>query len=343
MGRTVDAEAGSSPHLAKLRERLAQKGHTLLDDEWRGRGASYRFRCTHGHEMSRNGARVLRILINCPACAADAKLGRLQQIARQAGGECLSTRYSKVTDTYRFRCRLGHEFEARGERILAGNWCRHCAFIRRGNARRDPTGLARIQEAARKRGGEWLPQPYALMTDAYRFRCGEGHEWTAPGSAVVHGKWCRLCGNKASGDACRHKDGLGELRRIAQEHGGQCLADHYENARTRYHFRCAQGHEWGTMGWNVLRGTWCQKCANSRQKLSIETMREMAAERGGLCVSDTYVNSVTKLEWECARGHRWHSKPHNIRVGHWCPQCAHLSQITRHKTRLQRRYDAVEV
>ncbi|MHA6863645.1 hypothetical protein [Ralstonia pseudosolanacearum] len=336
-------ETRPSTYLARLRERLAQKGHTLLDNEWRGKAARYRFRCAHGHETSRTGDYALRSLIGCPTCEAEAKLARLRQVARHAGGECLSTRYGKRSDTYRFRCRLGHAFETRGDRVLMGGWCPCCALIRRGEARRDPTGLARIQEAARKRGGEWLPQPYARMEDAYRFRCAEGHEWTAPGVAVARGKWCRLCANKAFGDACRRKDGLDELRRIAQEHGGQCLSHHYENARTRYHFRCAQGHEWGTQGWNVLRGTWCLKCANSKHKLSIEVMREMAAERGGHCLSDTYVNVETKLEWECSRGHRWHSKPHTIRVGHWCPQCAHLSKITQHKTRLQRRYEAVEV
>ncbi|WP_425953204.1 hypothetical protein [Ralstonia pseudosolanacearum] len=339
----ADTKAGPLAHLARLRERLAQQGHTLLDNAWHGRHARYRFRCAHGHETARTGDHVLRNLIDCSTCEAEAKLARLQQVARQAGGECLSTRYSYNAAVYRFRCRLGHEFETRGDRALRGSWCPCCAPIQRGKAWRDPTGLARIQEAARKRGGEWLPQPYARMTDAYRFRCAEGHEWAAPGSAVVHGKWCRLCADKASSDAFRRKDGLNELRRIAQEHGGQCLAHHYENARARYQFRCAQGHEWATQGWSVFRGAWCLKCANSRNKLGIETMREMAAERGGRCLSDTYVNVVTKLEWECARGHRWHSTPRNIRAGHWCAQCSHLSKIARHKTRLQRRYEAVEV
>ncbi|AEG71869.1 conserved hypothethical protein (plasmid) [Ralstonia solanacearum Po82] len=69
----------------------------------------------------------------------------------------------------------------------------------------------------------------------------------------------------------------------------------------------------------------------------------MAAERGGRCLSDTYVNVLTTLEWECARGHRWHSTPRNIRAGHWCAQCANLSKITRHETRRKRRHEAVEV
>nr|CUV15062.1 protein of unknown function [Ralstonia solanacearum] len=157
----ADPKPGPSTPLTRLRERLAQKGHTLLDNEWRGRAARYRFRRTHGRETSHTGDHALRSLIDCPTCEAEVKLARLQQVARQAGGECLSTRYSKRNDTYRFRCQLGHEFETRGDRVLMGGWCPCCAPIRRGEARRDPTGLARIQEAARKRGGEWLPQPYA--------------------------------------------------------------------------------------------------------------------------------------------------------------------------------------
>ncbi|MGC5809813.1 hypothetical protein, partial [Ralstonia pseudosolanacearum] len=335
--------AGPSIYLARLRERLAQKGHTLLADQWRGENASYRFRCAHGHEISRTGARALRFLIDCPSCKAEAKLARLQQIARQAGGECLSTSYSNNSAMYRFRCRLGHEFETRSAGVMAGKWCRRCADIRLGEVSRDPEGLARIQEAARKRGGQWLSQPYTRIRDTYRFRCAEGHEWMASGSMVVQGKWCRLCANKARGEASLRKDGLDELRRIAQGHGGQCLAHRYAGSRARYRFRCVQGHEWETYAVTITQGAWCPTCARDRSRRGIEAMREMAAARGGRCISESYVNIATKLEWECTRGHRWHSTPRNIRIGHWCAQCCYLSRITRDETRRKRRYEAVEV
>ncbi|MGC0076360.1 hypothetical protein ACQUKG_23895 [Ralstonia pseudosolanacearum] len=322
---------------------MAQKGHTLLADKWQGENASYRFRCAHGHEISRTGAHALRFLIDCLACKAEAKLARLQQIARQAGGECLSTSYSNNSAMYRFCCRLGHEFETHGLSVMAGTWCRRCADFRRGEASRDPEGPARIQEAARERGGQWLPQPYTGIQDTYRFRCAEGHEWATRGADVVRGKWCRLCAHKARGEAAVRKDGLDELRRIAQERGGQCLAHDYEGAQVRYRFRCAQGHEWETTGAIVTQGAWCPDCARDKHKLGIEAMREMAAQRGGLCISDTYVNSVTKLEWECARGHRWHTTPQAIRAGRWCVQCYYLSLISLHETRRKRRYEAVEV
>jgi len=47
----------------------------------------------------------------------------------------------------------------------------------------------------------------------------------------------------------------------------------------------------------------------------------MAAVRGGHCLSDVYVNSLTKLQWVCSQGHTWMATPGNVRVGRWCPTC----------------------
>jgi hypothetical protein len=34
------------------------------------------------------------------------------------------------------------------------------------------------------------------------------------------------------------------------------------------------------------------------------------------------VNSNTKLQWCCGKGHIWSATPHDIASGRWCPQCA---------------------
>lgn len=58
-------------------------------------------------------------------------------------------------------------------------------------------------------------------------------------------------------------------------------------------------------------------------KLTLALMRETAGERGGKCLSATYTNNSTKLEWECAKGHRWWSTPASVhKLGTWCPECA---------------------
>lgn len=57
------------------------------------------------------------------------------------------------------------------------------------------------------------------------------------------------------------------------------------------------------------------------KKLTIEDMHLLASSRGGKCLSEKYVNSQTKLEWECSEGHRWEAVPAKVRYGQWCPYC----------------------
>lgn len=55
---------------------------------------------------------------------------------------------------------------------------------------------------------------------------------------------------------------------------------------------------------------------------SIQLQQERAAARGGKCISDIYINSRTKLTWQCEFGHIWDAKPNKIQCGRWCPHCA---------------------
>src|SRR2546421_12462666 len=48
-------------------------------------------------------------------------------------------------------------------------------------------------------------------------------------------------------------------------------------------------------------------------KRTIKDMQIIAMKRGGKCLSLEYVNSQTKLLWECKVGHRWEAIPNNIR------------------------------
>ena len=58
------------------------------------------------------------------------------------------------------------------------------------------------------------------------------------------------------------------------------------------------------------------------RKLTLDEIQRDAARRGGRCLTETYVDSLTLMEWECAEGHRWRAVPHAIRQGHWCKRCA---------------------
>jgi hypothetical protein len=57
-------------------------------------------------------------------------------------------------------------------------------------------------------------------------------------------------------------------------------------------------------------------------RMTIEMMQVIALGRGGRCLSKTYENVHSNLEWECVKKHRWHATPNNVKRGAWCGICA---------------------
>ena len=51
-------------------------------------------------------------------------------------------------------------------------------------------------------------------------------------------------------------------------------------------------------------------------------MKVIAQKKGGECLSNEYINSRSKLKWQCVNGHIWVTKPRMIIQGHRCPVCS---------------------
>ncbi|CAG9249047.1 hypothetical protein PUN4_1390006 [Paraburkholderia unamae] len=59
----------------------------------------------------------------------------------------------------------------------------------------------------------------------------------------------------------------------------------------------------------------------SSKQLTIEDLQATAKARGGRGLSQASVIVLSRLECECAQGHRWESRAVNVRSGSWCPLC----------------------
>lgn len=67
-----------------------------------------------------------------------------------------------------------------------------------------------------------------------------------------------------------------------------------------------------------------------RRRHTLEEMQEIAAKRGGRCLSTEYVNSSTPLMWECAHGHQWKATPDNVMSkSSWCRFCSQKERPAR--------------
>jgi hypothetical protein len=121
------------------------------------------------------------------------------------------------------------------------------------------------------------------------------------------------------------------LREIARERGGTLLSKIYHSGRVNLKWKCEKGHSWDAMPENIIgnkakKGTWCPHCANEERnnwkKPTLLDMQKIAKQKGGLCLSIAYIDSVSKLDWQCKKGHTWKAVPNSIRQGHWCPYCS---------------------
>jgi hypothetical protein len=117
-------------------------------------------------------------------------------------------------------------------------------------------------------------------------------------------------------------------QRLAASRGGECLSDTYVGNKATLLWRCSQGHEWRTSYNAVDRKRWCPKCANEKKANllrtnTIEVAQEVAARKGGECLSEEYHNSYTHLRWRCHNGHEWAASLNKIKdLGRWCPSCS---------------------
>jgi hypothetical protein len=224
--------------------------------------------------------------------------------AAKRGGVCLSRHYTNGRTHLSWRCRELHEWSATWANVSRGTWCPICA-------NKSPLSIEDMHKAAMARGGSCLSTAFTNTRQVLRWRCARGHVWQAKAGAVLEGTWCPHCAQRAPWtDAA--------LAHAARRRGGKYLGQVDERA---HRWRCALGHEW-IAGTAVARGrTWCPTCAGTR-RLTIDDLRDVARERGGACLAEICSGSQVKVEWQCARGHRWWATPNQIRTGSWCPTCA---------------------
>ena len=235
------------------------------------------------------------------------KLKEMQEIAIEKGGLCLSKKYINNITNLKWQCKDGHEWEATPSSIKSGSWCHCCA----GNLR---LNIEQMQDLAKKKGGLCLSEEYINNQTKLRWQCREGHEWEATGGSIKAGSWCPVCGGTA-------KLSLHDMQNLAERKQGTCLSTEYVNAHTKLMWQCKEGHTWKAKPDCIQQGRWCPYCAGVI-KLTIEQMQDLAKKRGGICLSKEYIDTDTKLKWQCKEGHIWDATPYHIKNREsWCPKC----------------------
>ena len=179
--------------------------------------------------------------------------------------------------------------------------------------------IDQMHEIAEERGGECLSFNCKSNSEKLRFECIKGHVWEAVPYNIKSGTWCPVC-------AGIYKKTIKEMHQRVNARGGKCLSTEYINSKTKILLECEKGHQWEATPNAIKKKTWCPHCAR-KVKRTIEEMHQIAKDRGGRCLSDTYNDGHTKLLWECSEGHQWEAASVRVRLqGSWCSTCAGIAK-----------------
>ncbi len=299
--------AGKHQTIEDMRRIAEERGGKCLSDRFIRNDEKLKWQCEKGHQWEA----ILSDIKQgrwCPVCAGKRHtLDELRQKAQEHGGKCLSEKFLGITVKHRWECAEGHQWEAKPDHVLRRKWCPFCQGTR-------PLTLAVMQEWASKKKGKCLADMYVNTKTKLLWECAMGHRWETTPDSVRSRNWCPTCSGKKRGT-------LEEMRALAVSRGGKCISSTYLNRKTKLRWECTLGHQWDALPGQIIKGSWCPQCSGNRRG-ELAEMQAIAQSREGKCLSGKYINAITKLRWECKRGHQWEARPSDIKKGNWCPECA---------------------
>jgi hypothetical protein len=233
----------------------------------------------------------------------------MHRFAKENGGMCISEEYINCNNKLLWQCNKNHRWFARPRYIINGSWCPIC--------NKNSMTIEKIQEIASRKNGKCLSDSYINNKIKLSFQCERGHIWFTKPINIIN-SWCPICAGKVRYD-------IYDIKRIAEEKGGKCLSNKYVDMKSMLVWQCNSGHIWEATLKSIKKNNWCPEC----KKINIiKKMQEIAKKRKGKCLSDKYINSDIKLNWQCENNHEWWAKPYNIENGNWCPVCVNNQLLT---------------
>ena len=122
-----------------------------------------------------------------------------------------------------------------------------------------------------------------------------------------------------------HSLDLQKLKDHANSEDGKLLSTSFFGMTHKYEWCCGAGHKWKTTADSVVNGgSWCIVCAGLKLENPLEELKELARKKGGACLSGEYVNSQTKMLFQCndKKHGSWWATPNSIRRDSWCYKCS---------------------
>lgn len=289
----------------------------------------------------------------------------------------LSKKYEGINKFYSVLCESGkHEINIKDYYIINRNFL--CSPCSKFNANQN-TKTKLLQDIAKIYGGECLSKEYLGQKIKLSFKCKNGHIWSPLYANIVeHCSWCPECPRlpKATKQLVvekitklkskykpvtvkstyttseqiyvnKYKDIYSAGNMFALE---EKLCGVWENARLKdnvfrgycigYPVICNVGHDVLIRDDNIMSGNFtCRNC-NQFDPNDLNKLKQIAGQKNGKLLTETYKGDQVSMMWECSSGHKWEATPNNIKRGSWCPTCLSYTNEERCRVVLNKLLDA---
>ena len=250
------------------------------------------------------------------------------ELAAQADGWDPTTVTSKSGQKVRWKCNLGHSWEAAVSSRANGNGCPYCA------GQKVLIGFNDLASFAPKIAIEadgWDPATVTSKSGRkLKWKCNLGHLWEAAVSSRVGGTGCPTCSNR------KVLIGYNDLATTHPELASQ--ADGWEPTTTtagsedKKRWRCSMGHVWNATPANRQKGAGCLICCNQQVLVGFNDLSTLfpsiAKSAYNWDPQTATPKSGKKAQWKCELGHIWTAVIASRTNGHGCPLCSGHSVIT---------------
>ena len=244
------------------------------------------------------------------------------ELAAQAEGWDPTTLTSGSSVKVRWKCELGHSWNAVVASRSNGNGCPVCSNRTVLVGFND---LATTHPELAKQADGWDPTTLIFGSPKkVGWKCEFGHRWLASVRFRVRGSGCPICSNR------QVLVGFNDLSTTHPELAAQ--ADGWDptaltsGSDKKVGWKCSVGHKWIAVVSNRSNGRGCPICGNKQVLVGFNdlstTHPELAKQADGWDPTTLTFGTNIKVGWKCEFGHLWSATIASRSRGHGCPVCS---------------------
>lgn len=210
-------------------------------------------------------------------------------------------------------CPKHHVYRTKPSKFVSGTRCRKC-FVESNKKKGGQLEQKRIEAKTRftklvKSIGYTQLSEYHNSRSTITLQCDKQHVYNTTPNSFVSGSRCPTCfGLKDTKPKDRFLEKVREHKMIQ--------LTEYVNNRKPVLLRCAHGHEF-SIAPDYFKG--CEICESKRDKYA--KFFADYVNKSDYKILSNYINSRTKMDFECPNHHIFSLTPHSFRDGRRCPIC----------------------